>query len=227
VKSPSRTQIASTQKVEKASSRDQLLIAASALMIERGAIDISLSELAKRSGLNSALVKYYFGDKQGLLLALVEYVLGTAIGQMEELLTMDLSPVEKLKMHVKGIITVYFRYPYINRLIHYMFEDPEAGQKVGETISRPLASVQRKLVEQGIEAGLFKPIDPMLFYFIVLGACDHLFFGQLVLRTVFGIEKVDDELRRSYTNTLLDLVLTGMLASPAGAKSVGRPGPMV
>jgi AcrR family transcriptional regulator len=48
-----------------------LLKAAGELMTERNSIDISLSELAKKSGINAALVKYHFGNKDGLLLALL------------------------------------------------------------------------------------------------------------------------------------------------------------
>lgn len=196
---------------ERVSSRVVLLNAASSLMIERGTIEISLSEIARYSGLNSALVKYYFGTKQGMMLALVEDVLGRGLEQLEGLLTMPLDPIEKLKLHVKGIITVYFRYPYINRLIHYLFEDPAAGLEVATTISKPLAETQRKLLEEGIEAGLFKPIDPMLFYFIILGACDHLFYAQHMLRVAFGVEQIDDDLRRRYSDTLLDMILNGLL----------------
>ncbi|WP_275658163.1 TetR family transcriptional regulator [Sphingosinithalassobacter portus] len=204
---------------EKISSRDALLRSASELMTERGTIEISLSDIAKHSGLNSALVKYYFGTKQGMMLALIEDVLGRGLIQLEGLLSMPLDPIEKLKLHVKAIITVYFRYPYINRLIHYLFEDPEAGQEVARTISTPLAETQRALLEEGIAAGLFKPIEPMLFYFIVLGACDHLFFGQHMLRVAFGVDTIDDDLRRRYTNTLLDLILNGVLATPETSRA--------
>ena len=190
-------------------SRGQLL---NALMTERGTVDISLSDIARYSGLNSALVSYYFGTKQGMMLALLEEVLGHGLRQLEGLLAMPLDPVEKLKLHVRGIISVYFRYPYINRLIHLLFEDAEAGRRVAETISKPLAQTQRRLIDEGIEAGLFRPVDPMLFYFIVLGACDHLFFGQHMLRGAFGIEAVDDDLRNRYTNQLLDMILTGIKA---------------
>ena len=51
--------------------REQLLDTASAIMREGDIVDISLSELSLRSGLNSALVKYYFGNKAGLLMALL------------------------------------------------------------------------------------------------------------------------------------------------------------
>jgi len=200
---------------EKPTSRSQLLEAACCLMIERGSIEVSLSDIAQRSQLNSALVKYYFGSKNGMMMAVLEDVLGRALGQMAGLLSMPLNPVDKLKLHIKGIITIYFRYPFINRLIHAMFQEPDLAKQVAETISKPLANTQRQLLEQGVKDGVFRPIDPMLFYFIVLGACDHLFFGQQVLLHAFGVQRIDDDLRRSYTNTLLDLILGGILVKNA------------
>ncbi|MBA2933838.1 TetR family transcriptional regulator [Sphingomonas sp. CGMCC 1.13654] len=184
-------------------------------MTERSTIDVSLSDIAKRSGLNSALVKYYFGSKQGLLLALVEEVLGRGMDQMEGLLTMEIDPVEKLKLHIKGIITVYFRYPFINRLLHHMYLDPELDTVVGERISKPLATLQRQILEQCASQGRIRPVNPTMFYFIVVGACDHLFFGQQALRIAFGIDGVDDDLRRTYTGTLIDLLMNGMLVPDA------------
>ena len=208
-----------TKVAEKSSSRTILLKAAADLMIERGTIDVSLNEIAQRSQLNSALVKYYFGSKNGLMLALVEEVLGAGLEQMRGLLDMDLSAIDKLKLHVKGVITVYFRYPFVNRLIHSMLMEKELAVRVSETISKPLAETQRRLLQEGVDSGQFKPIDPMIFYFIIMGACDQLFFGQHVLSHAFGIDKIDEELRRSYTDTLLDLVLGGILTD--GAKQRG------
>lgn len=206
--------IQAERKVEeiKASSREALLSSACAIMTERSTIDISLSDIAKHSGLNSALVKYYFGTKQGMMLALVEDVLSRSLERLEELIEMDMSATEKLKLHVKAIITIYFRFPFINRLIHDLFADPIAGPEVAAKISKPLAETQRQLLEQGIATGEFKPVDPMMFYFIILGACDHLFFGQHIMRVAFGVNSIDDELRRRYTKTLLDLIMGGIHA---------------
>nr|WP_255326422.1 TetR family transcriptional regulator [Sphingobium sp. EM0848] len=196
---------------EKISSRAILLNAAAELMIERNSIEVSLNEIAQRSQLNSALVKYYFGSKNGLMLALCENVLGAGLEQLKGLVEMDLPVVEKLKLHIKGIINVYFRYPFVNRLIHAMLMEQELAIRVSETISKPLAETQRLLLQEGMESGQFKRIDPMMFYFIVLGACDQLFFGQHVLNHAFGIDRIDEVLRRDYTNALLDLVLGGIL----------------
>lgn len=200
---------------EKTSSRTILLRAAADLMIERGTIEVSLNEIAQRSQLNSALVKYYFGSKNGLMLALVEDVLGAGLEQLKGLVEMDLPVVEKLKLHIKGIINVYFRYPFVNRLIHAMLMEEELAIKVSETISKPLADTQRALLQEGMDNGQFKRVDPMMFYFIVLGACDQLFFGQHVLSHAFGIDRIDEELKRGYTNALLDMVLAGILTDAA------------
>lgn len=203
----------------KISSRTRLLQAAAALMTERGSIEISLSEIAQKSQLNSALVKYYFGSKNGLLLELVTDILGRAIVQMEELAQMDLDPVEKLKLHIKGIITVYFRYPFVNRLIHSMFQTQETAKAVAEAISIPLAATQKRLLDEAMAKGLIREIDPMLFYFIVLGACDHLFFAQPILHHCFGVERIDDDLRRRYADTVLNMVLSGLLIDKDGARA--------
>src|SRR5437764_3645958 len=55
----------------KNATAEKLLMAASALMIERSSIEVSLSDIAQKSGVNAALVKYHFGNKDGLLLALL------------------------------------------------------------------------------------------------------------------------------------------------------------
>ena len=52
---------------------EKLLLAASGLMIERSSIELSLSDIAQKSGVNAALVKYHFGNKDGLLLAAAVY----------------------------------------------------------------------------------------------------------------------------------------------------------
>ena len=55
----------------KNSTAEKLLVAASELMIGRASIEVSLSDIALKSGVNAALVKYHFGNKDGLLLALL------------------------------------------------------------------------------------------------------------------------------------------------------------
>ena len=66
------TQSAVSRIPAKNPTADKLLVAAGELMIERNSVEISLADIAQKSGVNAALVKYHFGNKDGLLLALLE-----------------------------------------------------------------------------------------------------------------------------------------------------------
>ncbi|MEE3101852.1 MAG: TetR family transcriptional regulator, partial [Pseudomonadota bacterium] len=80
---------------ERLSTRDSLLAAASSLMRSRDTLGVSISDIAAEAGVNSALVKYYFGNKSGLLLALLERDLGLSITQLRDLVAMDMRPSAK------------------------------------------------------------------------------------------------------------------------------------
>ncbi|HMH70997.1 MAG TPA: TetR/AcrR family transcriptional regulator, partial [Bradyrhizobium sp.] len=67
----------------KNTTAEKLLVAASELMIERSSIEVSLSDIAQKSGVNAALVKYHFGNKDGLLLALLARDAATEVTQLE------------------------------------------------------------------------------------------------------------------------------------------------
>ncbi|WP_049786031.1 TetR family transcriptional regulator [Sphingobium chlorophenolicum] len=196
--------------------RDQLLIAAGELMTERRSTDVSLSDIAAKSGLNSALVKYYFGNKAGLMVALLRKVMGTGIAQLKSLPDMNIPPEQKLRIHISGMVKSYYQFPYINRLMHQLLaEDSEKyGQLIAEEFSKPVAEAQRRILEQGVEAGVFRPVNPMLFYFQLVGSCDHLFYSKHQLLHVFGVHEITDQLRQRFVEHLYRVITEGLLVRP-------------
>lgn len=196
--------------------RELLLIAAGDLMVERGSTDISLSDIATKSGHNSALVKYYFGNKSGLLMALLRKTLRPGLEQLEHLPTMPISPQDKLRIHISGMVNTYFRYPFVNHLMHQMItNDPVVyGPMIAREISEPIAKAQKAILDEGIKAGHFRPVDPMLFYFHLVGACDQFFYGRYQLEHVFGLTEISEALKRQYVEHIYGTFLNGILISP-------------
>jgi AcrR family transcriptional regulator len=192
---------------------EKLLVAASELMIARSSIEVSLSDIAQRSGVNAALVKYHFGNKDGLLLALLARDAATEVANLEYLLAQPISPTAKLKLHIGGIIRAYHRFPYMNRLIHYLLHESsqEAADEVSQFFVAPLLDFQRRLLEAGVAAGEFRPVDPVLFYTSLIGACDHLFFGRHAISRATGVGPVTDEVCRDYIAHMEALVCGGIL----------------
>lgn len=197
----------------KNATADKLLVAASELMIERASIEVSLSDIAQKSGVNAALVKYHFGNKDGLLLALLARDAATEISQLEYLLAQPITPSAKLRLHIGGIIRAYHQFPYMNRLIHYLLHESStaAANEVSKFFVAPLLDFHRRLLAEGIKAGEFRKIDPVLFYTSLIGACDHLFFGRHAMSRAVGVGPVTDEVCREYIKHMEALIFGGVL----------------
>lgn len=207
----------------KNATADKLLVAASALMIERASIEISLSDIAQKSGVNAALVKYHFGNKDGLLLALLARDAATEIDHLEYLLAQPLSPTAKLKLHIGGIIRAYWRFPYMNRLIHYLLHgsSAESANEVSKFFVAPLLDFHRRLLAEGVAAREFRNIDPVLFYTSLIGACDHLFFARHAMSRAVGVGPVTDEVCHDYIKHMEALICGGMLCAKKEKAAAG------
>jgi AcrR family transcriptional regulator len=197
----------------KNTTAEKLLVAASELMIERSAVEVSLSDIAQKSGVNAALVKYHFGNKDGLLLALLARDAATEMAQLDYLWAQPITPTAKLKLHIAGIIRAYHQFPYMNRLIHYLLHESSglAADEVSKFFVAPLLNFHRRLLAEGIKAGEFRNVDPVLFYTSLIGACDHLFFGRRAMSRATGVGPVTDEVCRQYIRHVEALICGGML----------------
>ena len=196
----------------KNATADKLLVAASELMIQSNSIEVSLSEIAQRSGVNAALVKYHFGNKDGLLLALLARDAATEMTNLDYLMAQPISASAKLRLHIAGIIKAYHQFPYMNRLIHYLLHgsNTEAADEVSKFFVGPLLDFHRRLLAEGYESGEFRKIDPVLFYTSLIGACDHLFFYRHAMSRAIGVGPVTDEVSREYVAHLEAMMLGGI-----------------
>jgi AcrR family transcriptional regulator len=212
---PHLNTIAHPRATARNSTAEKLLVAASELMIARNATDVSLSDIAQQSGVNAALVKYHFGNKDGLLLALLARDAATETANLEYLLAQPITPTAKLKLHIAGIMKAYYRFPYMNRLIHLLLHESsaEAADEVAKFFVAPLLDFHRRLLAEGVAAGEFRKVDPVLFYTSLIGACDHLFFGRHAISRAIGVGPVTDEVCRDYVAHVEMMLLGGILAS--------------
>ena len=69
-----------------------------------------------------------------------------------------------------------------------------------------------RLIRDGVKAGVFRAVDPQLFYFSATGAADRFFSARLVLRHCFDQDTLTDELRDRYKAHIIDLIMAGIRA---------------
>ena len=195
--------------------RALLLDTASAIMREGDVVDISLSELSLRSGLNSALVKYYFGNKAGLLKALLDRDWQAIVTSVDALVAKDgWDPEAKLKRHISKVVDTFYAVPYLNRLtMRLVGESDEAeARRIADCYLSPLYRAYEQLIGDGVKARAFRPVDPQLFYFTVTGAIDRFFSARLVLKHCFDQDTLTEELRDRYREHTIDIIMAGILA---------------
>ena len=198
-----------------AATRDHLLDTASAIMREGDIVDISLSELSSRSGLNSALVKYHFGNKAGLLTALLDRDWQAIVASVDALVAKDdMDPETKLRRHISKAVDTFYAVPYLNRLTMRMVRESDDGEarRIADCYLSPLYRAYEQLIGEGVAAGVFRPIDPQLFYFTVTGAVDRFFSARLVLKHCFDQDTLTEELRDRYREHTIDIIMAGILA---------------
>ena len=190
-------------------SAEQLLDAVSRILIQRNSTDVSLSEVAEEAKLNSALIKYHYGNKEGLLLALARRNAEIAMMQLRHLVEMPLPIEQKIRFHVVGVVIAYARYPYLNRLIHELLEskDEEVVRELSNFFITPLVAAEEALLREGVEAGLLRPVEPIHFYYAIVGACDQFFFSRKSLKYSFGIDEITREVREAYAEFVADMAV--------------------
>lgn len=200
-------------KDNEAGARAKLIETASQIMREGDIIDISFSELSVRSGLNSALVKYYFGNKDGLMEAILERDMNNILEQIGLLIKKDWPPEDKLRHHIGAVINTYYEFPYLNRLTMRLIRDlpPEGARAIADKYLKPLSEAYNIFVGEGTKSGAFRDVNPDLFYSAVTGAADRFFTGRLVWTYCYGRDDFDERMRDAYREQTVDLIMNGIL----------------
>ena len=189
-----------------------LLDATAQILSEHTGIEAPQQEISKRANVNSAMIRYYFGSKEGLLVALLERDADAAMSALNHLVAMDMPADRKLKIHIEGIINAYYRSPYLNRLIHYLMESGNSSNadRVTEVFVKPMLTAYRAIIDQGTAEGTLIEVEPELLYHALVGASEHLFYASDSLARGRGRSGIDEDLKRRYFLLVSRVFIVGL-----------------
>lgn len=193
-------------------SREMLLDSAAKLLAGRWPSEITLNDIAADSKLNSALVRYYFGSKNGLLLAVLLRVSSFGLQALKDLMASDLNPEEKLRHHIAGMVNVYYKHPYISKLVSYFVNgsDQKKRKIVADEFIRPMVALQKQILDEGVAQGKFRPVDHVLFYLGIVGASSSFVDSAPSAELGFGPEGISPDVRAPLIDYITSLHMRGL-----------------
>ena len=107
------------------SSAEKILEAATDLFAQNAFSAVSIKQIAAASGVNSALISYYFGGKKNLYQTVLNKQSEAFMQIMERLAQESLSPMEKLHKYVEALAKLQEARPHCLHLIYRELTSPQ------------------------------------------------------------------------------------------------------
>jgi TetR/AcrR family transcriptional regulator len=196
---------------DPAATRKKLLTAARREFAGSGLAGARVDEIATRAGVNKQLVYHYFGDKDALYLAVLEWVY-EEIRAKERELNLDGLPPEQA---IKKLIESSFDYLAAHPDFIVLLNDENRGgarhvrgSRKLEAMHSPLVSLVSTILSQGVKAGVFrKGINPVHLYISIAGLSYFYFSNTPTLSAIFGKDLSSQAARQARRKHVVDLVL--------------------
>ncbi len=184
--------------------RHRLIEAASSLFADRGYRGASVRQIAQAADVTPAMVGYYFGDKLGLLEAVLDSVFEHLLEGIQHLATDSPDDASVFERFIELYLGALSAEPWIPHFLvrEVLSENTPVRERFVERFASRAASVVPRFFEQGIAAGeLRRDLDPTLVVLSLLGMCVFPLIAQPVVGPLLGYELDPDFIRRLTSHT--------------------------
>lgn len=149
----------------KEARREELVMSAFTLFLERGFAATRLEDVAVSAGVAKGTVVVYFPTKEALFTAVVRHFIEPQLAKAEELLNRQGSPRERL-IELVRFIHASLLDPHIGGIPKLIVSEvgnfPDLARSFHSDVCERSKRVQIELIKQGIACGQFRQVDPEL-----------------------------------------------------------------
>ncbi|ORT48226.1 TetR family transcriptional regulator [Vibrio sp. qd031] len=196
----------------KSDAREQLILRARELFISMPYDKVSTRLVAEKAGVNSAMIRYYFGNKEGLFETMVRETMEPIRHNIQEMRKRhdQVSLLDIMSMHM-----------------NQMRQMPDFPKLVFQSMHMPASAVQRQLMvkvfsemmdtdhhrifaKMSKSALLREGLDPKMARLSVISLLMFPFLAPAPMLELHGIE-LDDEFLEGYLSHNIDLITKGFM----------------
>ncbi|MEO6883346.1 MAG: TetR family transcriptional regulator [Bacteroidia bacterium] len=182
--------------------KEALLEVAEVLFAEKGFEGTSVRDIALKANVNVAMISYYFGSKEKMLEALIEYRSVEGFKKLEELnANQQLDPKSK----IERVVDLYVDKILSNQPIHNIMSRQLSLLKDGNVRDKIIAfkmkNVEeiRKIILDGQKKKVFRNIDVEMTISTLVGAISQITMSKPFYCSLANIDFSDDA---SYTKKI-------------------------
>jgi AcrR family transcriptional regulator len=172
--------------------RETIIQSAIELFGAKGFEGTSVREIAADANVNVAMINYYFGSKEKLFESVVEYRAAFLKTLFEELSTnTSLSHMEKMDIIIDKTIERKFSSQSFHHLMHRelsLENRPNMKEKISDILLKNMFAV-KKIIQNGIDDGVFKEVDIELTLATMLGTIHYLLTSDIICRKILSKPK--------------------------------------
>ncbi len=187
--------------------RTQILMGAAQVFAEKGFHKATTKEIAEAAGVAEGTIYNYFANKRELLLSMIELL---AVQSLKDYMITGApaSPKEFIVMILKNRYQlVQERGQLVAPILAEMFTDAELRREAYQKLVMPVTRLMEQYIQSQIDAGLFRPVNPMI--------VTRAFIGVLVINFSMKLTNLDpryeeisaDALIEELTNLFLGMLL--------------------
>lgn len=199
------------QRRDPAATRKKLLTAARREFAASGLAGARVDEIAARAGVNKQLVYHYFGDKDALYLAVLEWVYEEIRAQERKLNLEGLPPEQAIRKLIESSFDHLAAHPDFIVLLNDENRSGAShvrGSRKLEAMHSPLVSLVSTILAQGVKSGVFRRgINPVHLYISIAGLSYFYFSNTPTLSAIFGRDLSSKASRQARRRHVVDLVL--------------------
>ena len=187
-----------------------ILDAAEVEFARHGLKGARIQAIAKNASVTTAMIHYYFQNKEGLYRAVLKRPLEETQDMFASMSFDDLNPEEAITAFIRGAIAYESEH-----VIRQMLWFQEACQNRGEYFKEgnwPIIFAKlTQVLEDGIEQGYFRPLDTSMTLIHILSVCIFYFTVHENWKHITpGIDRLAPEEVERHTSTAIEFILGGL-----------------
>jgi len=189
----------------KISQREKIKNAAMKVFSQKGFHSSSVQEIADEAGVNKSLFFYYFQNKENLFYLIFKENMQDFLSKLQLIAEQKVSPIEKLKAVIDFEANFYIHIMEKGILswgIKAMDECFDILKDLKDDVMLMISLVSG-VIKEGVEAGVFRSIDPDLTARLILSSHQMLIRDKILYNTEISKEKFAEFLNTLFTEGLL------------------------